>query len=237
MTFASVSILSAIGLFLSLTLYRFTTTHPEARKNIIYSVIARKYWAWIVARILASLQKASPAKWLEFVKRTAFWSYPDLEKGLFAVFYGSFSILAGSGFFFAFFIRRGLFGYPLLIHVMAGGFFSLSLMIILILRGKNYLFKPELPEPDLSLWDLKRLRPTAVRIQNVSFWIFALSGLLLTVSAFIPMFPILRYGGLKLMFDLHRYSALAAVLSATAFGTLVSFSASRRTPAESMKTT
>ena len=119
---------------------------------------------------------------------------------------------------------------------MAGGLFSLTLMVILILRGKNYLFKPELPELDLSLLDLKRLRPTAVRIQNLSFWFFAFSGLFLTVSALIPMFPVLRYGGLKLMFALHRYSALAAVLSAATFGTLASFGVRRRTPTESAKT-
>ena len=42
-------------------------------------------------------------------------------------FYGSFLYLAASGFFFAIFIPRGLFGYPLVGHVMAGGLFAVCL--------------------------------------------------------------------------------------------------------------
>jgi hypothetical protein len=78
--------------------------------------------------------------------------------------------------------------------------------------------------------DLKRLRLTAEKAQYASFWIFVLAGLTLMATALIPMFPLLRYGGLKLMFELHRYGALAAVLSGVVFVDLESFNSKRPKP-------
>ncbi len=230
MTFFFISLVSGSLLLLGLTLHRFFTTHPEAKKNIIYSVIALNYWRWITKRSRESVRDASPEKWLAWTQGRSFWKHPDLEKWLFVSFYGSFLYLAASGFFFAFFVPRGLFGYPLLIHVVAGGLFALSLSFIVLLRGKNYIIDPKLPELTYAILDPKKLGLTALRVQNAAFWLFALAGFCLAVSALAPMLPFLAYRGQQLMFELHRYSALLAVLTAVAFVDLESFNANHAGP-------
>ncbi len=230
MTFIIVSLVSAAVLFLGLSFHRYSAAYPETQKSSILSGPVRKYGRWVAERTSAMAKNASPAKWWDFTKGLSLWEYPDLEKWLFLSFYGSFLYLAASGFFFAFFIPRGLYGYPLLGHVVAGGIFAVSLSLIVLLRGRNYIHESQHPESTALTLDLKRLRFTAERAQYAAFWIFVIAGLTLTITALIPMFPLLRYGGLKLMFELHRYGALLAVLAAVAFMDLESFNSKRSRP-------
>ena len=230
MTFIIVSLVSAAILFLGLTFHRFCTAHPEARKSTASSVTSGEYGRWVAARTSEFAQSMSPARWRDITKNLSFLKYPDLEKWLFLSFYVSFLYLAASGFFFALFIPRGLYGYPLLGHVVAGGIFAVSLSLIVLLRGRNYIHESRFPESTPLTLDLKRLRLTAESAQDAAFWIFVLAGLTLTATALIPMFPFLRYGGLKLMFELHRYGALVAVLSAVAFVDLERFNSKRPKP-------
>jgi hypothetical protein len=223
MTFILVSFVSAGGVFLALSLHRFMTTREEVRESIPVSAVAGKYGAWIAGRSAEIMKRTSVLKWRAALEGLAFWKYPGLEKWLFASFYASFAYLAASGFFFAFFIPRGLYGYPLLLHVVAGAIFAVSLAVIVLLRAKNYALSMSPPPPDLAELNLRRLGITAVNVQRAAFWIFALSGFLLTASALFPMLPVFRTPGQKLMFELHRCGALAAVLAGAVFVELESF--------------
>ena len=227
MTFILVSLVSAAAVFLGLALHRFITAGGGGPKNASATLFSRGYRTWLIGSSVKTVKGISPSKWRASIEGLTFWKYPDLEKWLFAALYGSFVYLAASGFFFAFFVPRGLHGYPLLLHVVAGAFFAVSLTAIVFLRAKNYtpaMTSANLAPPAASP---RRLGITAVDVQKAAFWVFALSGFLLAASALFPMLPVFRSGGQKLMFELHRYSALAAVLSGVVFAEMESFNAKR----------
>ncbi len=229
MTFILVSLVTAAAVFLSLALHRFIATGGEGPKRAFAAVLSKEYRTWLIGRTVKTVTGTSPSKWRATLEGLALWTYPGLEKWLFAVFYGSFVYLAASGFFFAFFVPRGLTGYPLLLHVVAGALFAASLSVIVFFRARNYVLGMTPPTLDLAALDPESLGITAVNVQKAAFWIFALAGFLLTASALFPMLPIFRTPGQKLMFELHRYSALGAVLSGVVFAELESFNAKRTT--------
>jgi hypothetical protein len=143
-------------------------------------------------------------------------------------FYGSFLYLAASGFFFAIFIPRGLFGYPLVGHVMAGGLFAVCLTIIVLFKGRNFISVPKPASLSLTLIDPRKMGITPARVKIWAFWLFALAGILLAVSAVLPMLPLLRTPGQEFMFEFHRYSAILSALAAMVFAGLELFEAPRR---------
>jgi len=223
MLFTIITILSALGLFAGLSFRRFWTTREEARSTILYAEIFKKYLAWLALRTVQISRKTSPKAWWEYVKALPLWRLPVLEKWLYICFYGSFLYLAASGFFFAMFIPRGLYGYPLVGHVMAGGLFAACLTVIVIFKGRNFISIPKPASLSLTLLDPRRMGITAARVKIAAFWLFVAAGFLLTLSALLPMLPLLRTPGQKFMFEFHRYSALVSALSATAFVTLEAF--------------
>lgn len=228
MLFTIITILSALGLFAGLAFHRFWTTREEARSTIIYVEIFKKYLAWLALRTIQSVRKASPKAWWDYVKALPLWRLPDLEKWLFVGFYGSFAYLAASGFFFAIFVPRGLYGFPLVGHVMAGGLFAACLAVIVIFKGRNFISVPKPVNLSLALFDPRKMGITAARVKIAAFWLFVLAGFLLTLSALVPMLPLLRTAGQKLMFELHRYTALASALAATVYVELEAMDARRR---------
>jgi cytochrome b subunit of formate dehydrogenase len=54
-------------------------------------------------------------------------------------------------------------------------------------------------------------------VSRLLFWVFVCSGLFLTLTALLMMLPWLAQPGHARILDLHRYSSLIAVLSASAF--------------------
>ncbi len=218
MVFILVSLFSTAAVILGLTLHRFMATGRDAPKKPVPAFLSKGYRAWMIESSIRNFKGTSLSKWRSSVERLGFWRYPDLEKWLFVAFYASFAYLAASGFFFAFFIPRGLYGYPLLLHVVAGAVFAVSLSGIVLLRARNYdVSMISLPKLDLAELTPERLGFTEANVQKAAFWVFALSGFLLTASALFPMLRVFRTTGQTLMFELHRYSALAAVLSGAVF--------------------
>jgi hypothetical protein len=173
--------------------------------------------AWLALRTIQSARQASPKAWWSTLKTLPLWRLPVLEKWLFIGFYGSFAGLAASGFFFAVFIPRGLYGYPLIGHVMAGGLFAACLTLIVIFKGRNFVSVPKPVNLSLALLDPRKMGITAARVRFAAFWLFVAAGFLLTLSALLPMLPLLRTAGQEFMFEFHRYSALASVLAALVF--------------------
>ncbi|MBE3124998.1 MAG: hypothetical protein IMZ54_04120 [Acidobacteria bacterium] len=228
MLFTIITILSALGLFAGLAFHRFWTTREEARSTIIYVEIFKKYLAWLALRTIQSARKASPKASWEYVKALSLWRLPVLEKWLYIGFYGSFAYLAASGFFFAIFVPRGLYGFPLVGHVMAGGLFAACLAVIVIFKGRDFISVPEPVNLSLALLDPRKMGITAARVKLAAFWLFVLAGFLLALSALLPMLPLLRTAGQKLMFEFHRYSALASALAAAVYVALEAMGAHRR---------
>jgi hypothetical protein len=139
MVFTIVAILAVAGTFLGIAFHRFWTTREEAKSTILYAEVFKKFSAWLALRTVQMSRRASPKAWWLYVKGLPLWRQPVLEKWLYAGFYGSFLYLAASGFFFGLFIPRGLFGYPLVGHVMAGGLFAVCLTIIVLFKGRDFI--------------------------------------------------------------------------------------------------
>ena len=227
MLFTIVTVLVVAAGLLGLAFHRFWTTREEARSTILYTEIVKKYLAWLALRTLQLSRRASPKAWWGYVKRLPLWREAVLEKWLYICFYGSFLYLAASGFFFAIFIPRGLFGYPLIGHVMAGGLFAVCLVVIVLFKGRDFIAVPKPAHLSLVLLDPRKMGITAARVKLWAFWLFVLAGFLLTLSALLPMLPLLRTPGQKFMFEFHRCSALASALAAIVFAALEIFARPR----------
>ena len=227
MLFTIVALLSVVGVVAGLTFHRFWTTREEARETILYAEIFKKYAAWLALRTVQSTRKASPKAWWGYVKAVLLWRLPVLERWLYICFYGSFAYLAASGFFFAIFVPRGLFGYPLVAHVMAGGLFAACLAVIVLFKGRNFISVPKPVNLSLALLDPRKMGITAARVKLAAFWLFVLAGFLLALTALLPMLPLLRTAGQKFMFEFHRYSALASLVAAMVFAGLELFESGR----------
>ena len=227
MMFTIVALLSAIGAVAGLTFHRFWTTREEARETILYAEIFKKYAAWLALRTVQSTRKASPKAWWGYVKAVLLWRLPVLERWLYICFYGSFAYLAASGFFFAIFVPRGLFGYPLVAHVMAGGLFAACLAVIVLFKGRNFISVPEPVNLSLALLDPRKMGITAARVKFAAFWLFVLAGFLLALTALLPMLPLLRTAGHEFMFEFHRYSALVSAVAAAVYVDLELFESGR----------
>jgi hypothetical protein len=227
MLFTIVVLLSAIGVVAGLTFHHFWTTREEARATILYAEIFKKYAAWLALRTVQSTRKASPKAWWGYVKAVLLWRLPVLERWLYICFYGSFAYLAASGFFFAIFVPRGLFGYPLVAHVMAGGLFAACLAVIVLFKGRNFISVPKPVNLSLALLDPRKMGITAARVKLAAFWLFVLAGFLLALTALLPMLPLLRTAGQKFMFEFHRYSALVSAVAAAVYVDLELFESGR----------
>jgi hypothetical protein len=230
MAFIILTVLVLGATFLGLAFHRFWTTRTEARSTLIYSEIARMFFAWLVLRAVEMRRRASPRAWWAYLKGLPLWREPVLEKWLFICLYGSFLYLAASGFFFGIFIPRGLYGYPLVAHVMAGGLFAVCLTIVVLFKGRDFVSVPKAASLSLSLLDPRRMGITAARVKLWAFWLFAAAGVLLILSALLPMLPLLRTAGQRFMFEFHRYSALASTAAAMVFAGLALFGSGVKRP-------
>jgi hypothetical protein len=231
MLFTIVTILVVAAGILGLAFHRFWTTREEARSTILYTELVKRSFVWLALRTVQMSRKASLKGWWEYIRARPLWREPILEKWLYICFYGSFLYLAASGFFFAVFIPRGLFGYPLVGHVMAGGLFAVCLTIIVLFKGRNFISAPKPVSLSLTLFDPRKMGITAARVKLWAFWLFAAAGFLLTLSALLPMLPLLRTAGQRFMFEFHRYSALVSLLAAIVFAGLELFTSTRTGPA------
>jgi hypothetical protein len=227
MLFTIVALLAAAGPLLGLAFHRFRTTREEARSTILYVEILKKFLAWLALRTLQMARKTSPRAWWEYVKRLPLWGWPVLERWLHIGLYGSFLYLAASGFVFGIFVPRGLFGFPLVGHVMAGGLFAVSLTILVVFKGRHFIAVPKPASLSLALLDPRKMGITAARVKLWAFWLFVLAGFLLTVSALLPMLPLLRTAGQKFMFEFHRLSAVLSAVAAAVYLGLETFAGSR----------
>lgn len=204
MIFFIITILSMIALFLGLTWYEYIGLDQEDRKK------KDSYFSWLLSN---KARLDPPKSWkkrgIEFYKRRFIQAYPIKQRWIFISLAISFIYLGSSGFIFALVIPGRIRGIPLMLHVIAGGVFGMTLGAVVVLRARNHNLA-EIKNPS-SRSDMDRV------LVRVTFWIFIFSGLLLIFSALAMMMPLFSLPAQLQLFSLHQYSALAAVLSAFAF--------------------
>jgi len=219
--FAIVTLASFLGTMLTLSIYHF----KRAQISTSFSgseIIA--YLRWLLNQILRLFRASSMNRLQQLVRKLSIWNYPPREKWISLGFILSFIILTLSGFISTLFSRQGLHGFSLLLHVGFGGLFAISLSLAVILRARVYSFHAEKKE-DKNLARSERSKVTGPRrlvelkpeIKKILFWVFVTSGFLLIVTALAQMLPLFTLSSQLQMADVHRYSALAALLSAITF--------------------
>ena len=200
MLFLVVSVLALIGVLFWRTFLRFLEAgHSRSLRDI--PALVPEYAGWLGDRIRGLPRSATPAKARALYETWVLDRYPGWKQGIFAAFAVSFGFCAASGLVFAAFVHRGIFGVPLLLHVMSGGLFAVSFAALLLLRAGAY--RPDAgPAPGgrVSL-----------------FWLLAAAGLVLVVTALAAMLPLFPFRAQFLLLDIHRYAALAALLAAIVF--------------------
>ena len=216
MLFRVVCALSLLGLAGRLTYLRFRhdTVLAGAQTG---SLSWPAYFRWL-GRGIASLFRPAGWQWLRATYAYCCTVYPPpLLKWVFVALSASFIYLALSGFAFAVFSPRGLYGIPLLFHVVAGGVFAVSLAADVIVRAKEYGSIIEVfTSGGRPMGYLLGLFSRQLR-QSVLYWVFVIAGLAVVSTALISMLPYFSFRTQVGLIETHRWSALAAALAAMAF--------------------
>jgi len=217
--FGIVSIAALLLTGLVLGFRRFRLHHPSAEGNILYAAVVRDYTRWLVERVPAVVRKPAPDGWAAWVKGFRVWRLPLFEKWLLFGFFASFVYLAASGFTFAIFVPRGLYGFPLILHVFAGAIFAVCLTLIAYLRARRFIFHPGLLRLPGDMESVRHFRiPWGPRDwAKVVFWVFLAAGVSVAATALLPMLPWFHYQGQVILLALHRWSALVSLLAAIVF--------------------
>jgi hypothetical protein len=216
MFFRIISAVSVLALTVGLTYRRFK--HDTVQAGAKTGSLSRAaYFRWL-GRGVASLFQPEGRQWL---RATFAYFYtansPAMLKWVFIGVSASFIYLAASGFAFALFSPRGLFGIPLLFHVVAGGVFAVSLAAHVIVRAKEYSSLIEVFTAGRQpMGYLLGLFSRPLR-QSVLYWAFVLSGLALISTALFSMLPYFSFRTQVGLVGTHRWGALAAALAAIAF--------------------
>jgi hypothetical protein len=216
MLFIIITVLTVLGLIFRLTFFRFLSGTPPVDKRGLPAP-AGAYGEWLGDGVRSFFKPGFPIKVQVFYRTWVGQNYPGWRQWVFAALVVSFGYCAASGFFFAVFVPRGMFGIPLLGHVMSGGLFAVSLAAALILRAGA--FRPDAGEPEHEKCEfypvLNNLPKRA--ILTALFWMFAAAGLCLTVTALASMLPYFHYRAQMPLLEFHRYGALAALLLVMAY--------------------
>lgn len=223
--FAILSILALLAAAFAMAFRRFRVRHPSVEGSILRTAVARDFTGWLIHRVPECLKKPAAGGWTAWVKALGLWRRPLFEKWLLIGLYGSFLCLAASGFFFAVFIPRGLYGFPLVLHVFAGAIFAVCLTAVAFLKARRYSISPtavSLPADFRSVRGLK-IRLRTPDLAKGLFWLFLAAGVSLAASALLPMLPWFHYQGQVILFDWHRWSALISLVAAMGFADLEFF--------------
>ncbi len=200
--FVAIALSSMIALAFVLSLHRYDRQSPMS-----------PYVDWVGSKASELLRDPLPRAQSLWEKTLDRWGEPARTKWVFFCFVLSAALLAVTGFGYAFFSRRGLPGYPLLLHVFAGAVYAISLCLVVILRAGRFALdtKSVASGVDLSGFRDPSLRLSSIR--KILFWTLVSAGFLLIASALSSMVPLLPSRGATTMVGVHRYSALCSVLA------------------------
>ena len=212
MLFAILTVVTLAGVAFQRSHIRFSAYAGPETRTVANRIRKPGYFQWLALRYgQISRPNIFRKLWAWFEDWTSRY-YPGWMKWIFAAVAASFLYLAASGFFFAVFVPRGMFGFPLVAHVSLGGVFAVGLAFIVVWRARDYAFDKK--EEDIlgcfaCPWFKNLPRAFVVK---VLFWTNALAGLLIIVSALFSMLPVLPAAAQMPLLDLHRYSALVSAL-------------------------
>jgi len=193
-------------------------TLPAAAASLAYfrfrqSGAKEPFPAWMRGRLTGLLKERRGQGLRDWHAQHLVRPNPPKQRWIFLGLILSFLYLALSGFVFAVFFSGPLRGIFLMAHVSLGGLFAVCLALVAFIRARLYDFGLEKdPRGAQTGWLLF--------VSRLLFWAFVCSGLLLTLTALLMMLPWLAQPGHAWILGLHRYSALIAVLSASAFAVL-----------------
>ncbi len=218
MIFGITSFVLIIALSLRLTFGRFLSRLPEDRRKISVENF-KAYVKWIAGWKLSFLKLERWDRCLDYLIAWGRKNYQGWTVWAFYAMAFSYVYLALSGLVFAWFVPRGLFGFPLLLHVAAGALFALSLTIVLFVKARVYLpeklrLKAEGQQKSGFWCPFLRKSLPRIYLEALAFWVFVLAGFLLAASTLGSMLPYFNYPAQIFFFHLHRWSALASVLAA-----------------------
>jgi len=223
--FAIVSIVAFLAVTLGLAFRRFRIHHPSSEGSLLYAAVLRDFWLWLARTVPGRLREPAPGGWAAWVRGFRVWRLPLFEKWFLVCLYASFLYLAASGFFFAVFVRRGLYGFPLILHVFAGAVFAVCLTLVVFLRARRFAFNPGPLALPSDIESARRFRiPWGPQDwAKVCFWVFMVAGVSAGASALLPTLPWFYYKAQVVLFGWHRWSALVSLLAAVAFTDLELF--------------
>jgi hypothetical protein len=211
-----VTALSVLAMIFALTIHRFKKLKEASRKSPD-KVVVNSYIPWLFTRLFDFLKTAGIKGWRERYKRWVVQHHPGRDRWIIICLGTSFCLLAASGFPFALLSAQRLYGAFLLLHVVLGGVFAVCLPLAMISRARYYIFVAQ----DLTHSQVapspggKSAIPTTW--SKIFFWLFVTSGLCLIVTSLTLMLPYFSLVAQLDLFEVHRYSALASLLSAIAF--------------------
>lgn len=221
MIFGITSFVLVVALSLRLTFGRYLGRLPEENRKVSVENF-RAYVKWIAGWKLSFLKLE---RWDRALDYFLAWGRKNYQGWTVWVFYAlalCYVYLALSGMFFAWFVKRGLYGFPLLLHVAAGALFAISLTMVLFIKARDYL--PEKVKLRAAAQEnqqkggfwcplLKKSLPR-IYLEALAFWVFVMAGFLLATSTLGSMLPYFNYPAQIFFFHVHRWSALASVLAA-----------------------
>jgi hypothetical protein len=202
MLFRIVSLVTLPAAAAGLAFYRFRKSGAEG-----------SFPAWLGGRLSRLLKERRGQALRDWHEQHLVRPNPPRQRWIFLAMLASFLYLALSGFVFALFFSGPLRGIFLMAHVSLGGLFSVSLAMVVFIRARLYDFGRE-PDPRGAQ------SGRTLFVSRLLFWVFVSAGFLLTLTALLMMLPWFAQPGHAGVLDLHRYSALVAVLTAAAFSVL-----------------
>jgi hypothetical protein len=207
-----ITLLGLLGTAFGLTYARWRARPAEDKRPY-------ERWLWAGTRCLFT-----PVPWTRARAVLSAWTlahYPVWTSWVFFALLASLAYQALSGFAFEIFIARGLYGLPLIGHMLGGGLFAASLAALLFWRGRSYRLDENVPDFfDARLrFGLKAMSPSYRR--KLLFWAFAAFGFLQVATAVGSMLPVFTFAVQEAFLAVHRLSALGVVVSAALFADLV----------------
>jgi len=223
MLFTALTLLGLVGLGLYLTRLRWAehaalkAAAATMKESGDPASSPLPYGLWLMPRVRSL---ASKGTWWRAWAVIAHWKrtfYQGWTKWIFYAFGLSLIYLAATGLFYAVFVPRGMFGAPLVGHMVCGGLFAASLAALLLLRARDYAPGRKVNGPARSFAPpiLKSVSNEALR--RSLFWAIAALGFVLIVTALGSMLPVFTFEAQRALIVLHRYAALGIVLSAIVF--------------------
>lgn len=211
--FGIITIVTLVIVLFLLTFHRFRTGHTPTEKDL---PAQGKYFRWLTGRITNLIKIPWTERFKEWYDAWIVQAYPAKQRWIFIGLGSSFGYLILSGFFFALAGIR-LQGVFLLLHVVLGGLFAVCLGLAVFLRARHYTWDLEDFEGEKGVLNLRTGAAKRKVWQIFLFWVFTASSLTVICTALAQMLPSFSLRTQLVLFEVHRYAALGALLAAIAF--------------------